>query len=135
MTVIIPLTDKVYLLEKNSGTGGWIFARIPEIKPDKRNPFGWVRVCGKIDDYEIKNYNLQAMGKGQLFLPVKSEIRKKIKKQEGDWVHITLYEDLQPVEIPEELILCLKETSEVYEIFLSYSDRKKNKHPKLYLFC
>lgn len=28
-----PLTDKIYLLEKFSGKGGWTFVRLPEIPP------------------------------------------------------------------------------------------------------
>ncbi len=69
--------------------------------------FGWVRVRGTIDGYEIKNYNLQSMGNENLFLPLKSEIRKKIIKDVGDSVYITLYEDNNPTEIPEELMICL----------------------------
>ena len=75
-----PLTDKIYLLEKFSGKGGWTFVRLPEIPPGQNTPFGWVKVHGTIDRYEIKNYNLQPMGNGRLFLPVKAEIRKKNKK-------------------------------------------------------
>ena len=125
MTEQIPLVDKVYILEKFQGKGGWTFVRIPEVSPDKNAPFGWVRVNGTIDGYEIRNYNLQPMGNGFLFLPIKSEIRKKIKKQEGDSVHIILYEDVNPIEIPEELILCLKEIDGVYEGFSAYAERKK----------
>lgn len=125
MTNQIPLFDKVCVLEKFQGKGGWTFARIPDISPDKNTPFGWVRVCGTIDGHEIKSYNLQPMGNGSLFLPVKSEIRKKIKKQAGDSVHIILYKDSVPVEIPEELALCLKEIPGVYDVFLAYSDTKK----------
>lgn len=49
------------------------------------------------------------MGNGSLFLPVKAEIRKKIKKQEGDTVQVILYLDNEPLEIPEEILLCLAE--------------------------
>ncbi|WP_286753984.1 MULTISPECIES: YdeI/OmpD-associated family protein [Sphingobacterium] len=125
MTKQIPLVDKLYLLEKFQGKGGWTFARIPEVAPNNNSPFGLVRVNGTIDGCKIRNYNLQSMGNGLLFLPIKSEIRKKIKKQEGDYVHIILYEDVNPIEIPEELILCLKEVEGVYEAFLAYSERKK----------
>lgn len=125
MTEQIPLVDKIYILEKFQGKGGWTFARIPEVAPNKNSPFGWVRVNGTIDGCEIQNYNLQPMGNGFLFLPIKSEFRKKIKKQEGDSVHIILYEDVDPIEIPEELILCLKEVEGVYEAFITYSERKK----------
>ena len=55
------------------------FCKTPEIPPGQNTPFGWVKVYGTIDDYEIKNYNLQPMGNGRLFLPIKAEIRKRIK--------------------------------------------------------
>lgn len=65
------------------------------------------------------------MGNGKLFLPVKSEIRNTIKKKEGDYVHVTLYEDHTPTEIPKELEICLTDVPNVYEIFLSYSEGEK----------
>lgn len=65
----IPLIDKIYILEGFEGKGGWTFARIPEIVPRKDVRFGWIRVRGTIDGYEIKNYRLQSMGNGILFYP------------------------------------------------------------------
>jgi hypothetical protein len=118
----LPLVNKEYLLEKFPGKGGWTFAKIPEIMQNKNTPFGWVRVRGRIDHFEIKNYNLQPMGDGSLFLPVKAEIRKKINKKEGDYVHIILFTDNLPTEIPEELKLCLMDEPMVYETFLNYSN-------------
>jgi hypothetical protein len=82
----MPLVDKKYRLEKFAGKGGWTYAKIPELLPDKNNPFGWVRVRGSIDAVELTGYHLMPMGNGHLFLPVKAAIRKQIKKQEGDWV-------------------------------------------------
>ena len=119
MEVQFPLVDKEYLLEKFQGKGGWTFARIPEIRQNQKAPFGWVRVRGRIDDFEIKNYNLQPMGNGNLFLPVKAEIRKKLNKKEGDYVHIILFEDNFPTEMPEELKLCLMDEPNAYETFLN----------------
>lgn len=74
------LVNKLYLLEKFPGKGDWTYAQILEILPNKRNHFGWVRLNEFIDDYEIKHYHLMPMGNGRLFLPIKAEIRKKIKK-------------------------------------------------------
>lgn len=125
MTLQIPLVDKEYLLEKFQGKGGWTFARIPEIIQDKNNVFGWVRIRGTIDNYEIKNYNLQSMGNGTLFLPIKAEIRKKINKKVGDNVRVILYADNFPTEIPEELKLCLSDELNAYEIFLNYTNGKQ----------
>lgn len=115
-----PLTNKQYLLEKYPGKGGWTYAVIEEIPPDKRAHFGWVKVKGTIDSYEIKNYNLMPMGNGKLFLPVKAEIRKKIRKKEGDWVTIVLYADNDPLEIPEDLLICLLEEPAIHQAFLNY---------------
>ncbi len=118
------LTDKNYLLEKYPGKGGWTYVIIPEVEQDKKAPFGWVKVKGTIDNFEIKNYKLMPMGNGRLFLPVKAEIRKKIKKEKGDWIKVVLYEDHDEMEITEELILCLKE-SDTYQLFMASSEGEK----------
>ena len=78
---------------------------------------GWVKVKGFIDDYEIKSYRLMPMANGKLFLPVKAEIRKKIKKQGGDWVKITLFADTDPLHIPDEFLLCLRDEPAAYKTF------------------
>ncbi|MBL7930435.1 MAG: DUF1905 domain-containing protein [Bacteroidia bacterium] len=124
------LVNKKYLLEKYPGKGGWTFARIPEIPQDKKAYFGWVKVKGSIDGVEIKKYNLMPMGDGRLFLPVKSEIRKKIKKEAGDTVHVILYADNEPTEIPEELHLCLKSEPKALKFFDSLSDSEKQNYFK-----
>lgn len=95
-----PLLNKHYKLERIPGKGGWTYARIPEIRQDKSRPFGWVKVRGTIDGFEIRKCHLMPMEKGQLFLPVRAEIRKKIHKNAGDTVHIVLYPDNDPLEIP-----------------------------------
>jgi hypothetical protein len=121
-----PLINKKYVLEKFHGKGGWTYARIPEVTKDKKAPFGWRKVKGSIDGYEIKKYHLMPMGKGILFLPVKAEIRKKIKKDEGDYVHVILYPDNDPLEVPEEMLLCLRDEPGALKFFnsLSESERK-----------
>ncbi|MDQ3048128.1 MAG: YdeI/OmpD-associated family protein [Bacteroidota bacterium] len=120
-----PLVDKQYRLEKFPGKGGWTFARIPEISQNKKAHFGWVKVRGTIDGFEIRKYHLMPMGDGKLFLPVKAEIRKKIKKTEGDFVHVILYPDLEPLEVPEEMIICLQEEPEALAFFRSLSESEQ----------
>jgi hypothetical protein len=124
-----PLVNKDYLLEKFKGKGGWTFVCIPEIQQNKNSPFGMVRVKGSIDGVEIKKYNLMPRGNGHLFLPVKAEIRKKINKKEGDSVHLTLYHDNDSLEIPEELLLCLKDEPVAYDFFQKLSEDEQ----KLYI--
>jgi len=124
-----PLVNKKYLLERFPGKGGWTFARIPEVLQDKKAHFGWVRVRGTIDGHEISKYHLMPMGNGSLFLPVKAEIRKKIKKKEGDKVHVILYPDNEPLEIPEEMLLCLQDEPTALKFFKSLTESEK----KLYI--
>lgn len=119
------LVNKKYLLERFPGKGGWTFARIPEILQDKKAHFGWVKVKGTIDGYEISKYHLMPMGNGSLFLPVKAEIRKKIQKKEGDKVHVILYLDNEPLEIPEEMLLCLQDEPAALKYFKSISESEQ----------
>jgi uncharacterized protein YdeI (YjbR/CyaY-like superfamily) len=58
-------------------------------------------------------------GNGNLILAVKAEIRKAISKEEGDYVHITLYKDETVFQIPEDFKEMLKGEG-VLEIFKSF---------------
>ena len=105
-----PLVDKDYVLDKIES---WTFVEIPEI-PMPKTPFGMLKVKGKID-----------IGNGHIGLAVKSEIRKKIKKQAPDIVHITLYEDNTPLIIPEELLLCMENEEGLLDKFEKYKHGQK----------
>jgi hypothetical protein len=113
-----PLVNKKYLLKKAPGKGGWTYIIISEIVRVKGKPLG--RVKGKIDDCEIKQFGLLPLKNGKILFPVNSQIRKKIGKKEGDWVHVILYIDSSPVKIPKELLICLKDEPVAYQTFLSY---------------
>ncbi len=121
-----PLVEKEYLLKKFPGKGGWTYAEIPEVLQNKSNPFGWVKVRGKIDSFELKQYKLMPMGNGKLFLPVKAQIRKQIKKQEGDYVKVVLYADESEVEISEEIKACFEdEPKALWATFQSFKDGER----------
>ena len=102
------LVDKTYMLQKFPGKGGWTYAEIPEVKPDKHAWFNWIKVHGFIDDFEIKHGRLMPLGNGRMMLPIKKAIRKEINKEEGDEVRIVLYPDNLPLEVPQELIDCFE---------------------------
>lgn len=113
-----PLTDKEYQLERFPGKGGWTYAAITEIQKNKEAAFGFVKVKGTIDDYEIKSVNLMPLsGKSGMLLIVKAEIRKKIGKEEGDYVHVTLYEDNDPFRIRDDFKERLLEHHGAFEAF------------------
>lgn len=100
------LIDEDFLIEKFPGKGGWTFVSIPQIAASKNSPFGWVRISGYVDSFELKQYKLMPMGNGKLFLPLKAEIRKSIKKEQGDTVRVKVYIDETPSELTEELLDC-----------------------------
>ena len=117
-----PLVDKHYLVEKMSGKGGWTYVVISEIPQDKKNRLGLVRVRGFVDTYEFKQFNLLPMKEGNMLLPLKTDIRKKIGKKEGDMVHVILYCDDSPVVIPDDIMVCLLESPKAHQFFLTLSD-------------
>lgn len=120
-----PLTDKDYVLMSTGGSKyAWTYAEIPEI-PMPKTSFGMLKVKGKIDDYEFSNTHLMPMGNRHLGLVIKAELRKKLKKQAGDTVHITLYEDKTPLIIPEDLLLCMEDEDGLVEKFEKYSHGQK----------
>ena len=114
---VTPLVNQSYLLDRFPGKGGWIYAAIPEIMQNRHSLFSWVKVKGTIDGYEINKFHLMPLPDGTLYFPVKAEICKKIGKKEGDWVHITLFADISPAEIPEEFLLCLKDNPTALQTF------------------
>ncbi len=125
-----PLLDRDFVLQKFPGKGGWTYAAIPEIAQNPKAPFGWVKVRGSIDDYELTQYKLMPMGNGKLFLPVKAAIRKKIGKQAGDTVRIILSIEERPLETPQEILDCFdNEPSEAFETFQGFSESEQ----KVYL--
>ncbi len=128
-----PLIDKTLLLERFESKGGWTYVRVSEIKKDKSKPFGWVKVRGTIDGYEFRKYHLMPMGNGKLFLPVKAEIRKKIGKDKGDKVRVILFPDNEPLEVPEELLACLREEPEAQKFFRTLTESEQ-KHYVQWIF-
>lgn len=65
------------------------------------------------------------MGDGSLFLPIKALIRKQIGKEAGDFIRVVLYFDNDPLEIPEEILMCLKEEPQAYKIFMSFTESQQ----------
>jgi len=124
MEINKPLVDKDYLLQREECKGGCTYVEIPEI-PMPKTPFGMLKVRGRIDDYEFSNVHLMPLGNGNLVLAVKAAIKKKIKKEAPDIVHITLYEDTTPLIIPKELLLCMEYEDGVLAKFEKYSDGQK----------
>jgi hypothetical protein len=95
------LFDGDIVLEKMNMKGGWTYALLPAVVKGGKNNFGWTRMNATIDDYEMNNVSLMPIKGGRLFLAVKAEIRKQIKKEAGDTVRVKLFGAKAPEGISE----------------------------------
>jgi hypothetical protein len=124
-----PLVNKKYTLQRMPGKGGWTFIVIKEITPDMRGARGMVQVKGLIDDtYELKSFNLMPMANGCMFMPVKAEIRKLLKKGEGDQVKLVLYADADPLDIPPDLLECLRDEPVAHKKFFAFPESEQKQY-------
>lgn len=123
----IAIVDTHLLLEKFPGKGGWTYARIPMTPQEKKSYFGQHKVKGFIDDYELNGCHLMSMGKGQWFLPVKAEIRKKIKKEAGDSVKLILFLDEEPALNQQDFFDCLNDEPDALNNYNKLAGADKNK--------
>ncbi len=123
-----PLVNRNYKLQRMPGKGGWTYVVIKEITPDMRGLRGMVQVKGLIDTYELKSFNLMPMANGCMFMPVKAEIRKLIKKSEGDQVKLVLYADADPLDIPPDLLECLRDEPAAHKIFFAFPESEQKQY-------
>lgn len=130
-----PFVNKSYVIQKIQGKGGWSYVVLKGMKtkylaqrkkdPKEKKGFSWVRVSGKVDSFELVKYNLFPMKSGDLFLPIKADIRKAIKKKEGDTVRVVLYLDETPIDVPQEFLDCLKEEPKALKTFKSFTEAEQ----------
>src|ERR1700744_2696561 len=102
---------------------GWTYVYIPvdialQLKPDNKKSF---RVRGMLDSVPVSGMALLPMGEGNFIIALKAEVRKKIRKEAGAMLQLTLEEDTDyKVEIPDDLLECFEfEEPSAFEFFNS----------------
>jgi len=108
---------------------GWSYVFIPaevanKIKPNCKVTF---RVKGKIDEVSVTGMATTPMGNGDFIVALRSELRKKLKKEAGAQVQLWLEEDRDfKIEMPADLEMCLADESELLERFLRLPKSHQN---------
>ena len=126
---MIHFKSEIERFDKMGDKTGWSYIFIPsaiakEIKPGCKVSF---RVKGKIDNIEISGMATTPMGAGDFIIALKSELRKKLKKEAGANVEISLEEDKDfKIEMPEDLELCLSEEAHLLSKFLKLAKSHQN---------
>jgi hypothetical protein len=109
---------------------GWTYIFIPsvianEIKADCKKSY---RVKGKLDQIPVEGLALVPMGEGDFIISLNATLRKKLKKEKGGVVDVSLEEDTTfKIEIPEDLELCLSDDEpELLKSFLKLPKSHQN---------
>lgn len=98
---------------------GWTYVKIPQtlaeqLKPGTRQSF---RVKGKLDELSIEHVALIPMGEGDFILPLKADMRRKLRKQKGATLQLVLEADDRPVPLSDDFLTCLGDEPEALAHF------------------
>ncbi len=116
------------IIQKAETKGAWTYVMFDAKIPQTGLPFGWIIVKGKIDNYEIQQFKLWPTKGGKVFMPLKTAIRKSIRKDKGDSVDVAVYLDDSHIEIPHEFIDCISESPMALAFFNKISNTSQKQY-------
>ena len=98
---------------------GWTFIKITKEIDQQLNPKikKSYRVKGKLDEVSIAGIALVPMGEADFILPLKADLRKKLKKRNGDTLKVSLTVDTAALKINDQLLLCLDDEPKAKKYF------------------
>ena len=102
------------LIEKFGAKGektGWTYVLVPQqiaeqLKPGMRQSF---RVKGNLDEVLVEHLALIPMGEGDFIIPLKTDLRRKLRKQKGETLQISIEADDRPLPMSEDFLACLED--------------------------
>lgn len=126
---MITFKAEIERFEQMGEKSGWTYVFIPQaiaqqIKPDCRKSF---RVKGKLDQAEIEGMSFVPMGEGNFIMALNAALRKKLRKEKGAVIELSLEEDKTfKIEMPEDLELCLADEPHLLKNFLKQPKSHRN---------
>lgn len=85
------IENQALKLEYRKGFGAWTYhLRIPGTA-EIEGKWGYIKVSGTIDEYEIRSLNLAPRKNEDKIISINKTIREAIGKSGGDTVNVTLY--------------------------------------------
>jgi N-acetylglucosamine kinase-like BadF-type ATPase len=126
---MVNFTTNIEKFSNNGEKTGWTYVLVPsniaqKIKSEARKS---IRVMGKIDELSIKGMSLLPIGAGDFILALNASVRKKLRKEVGAQLNLSLAYDADfKIEIPEDLEVCLAQEDGLLEQFLSYTKGHQN---------
>lgn len=108
---------------------GWTYVFIPfdlanQIKSDCRKSY---RVKGRLDQVEIEGMSMVPMGEGNFIIPLNGAMRKKLRKERGAIVEVSLQEHADfKIDMPEDLEICLSDEAHLLQSFMKQPKSHRN---------
>lgn len=119
------IKDEKIELKYEPGKGAWTYhIQIPNTKHIV-GKWGYLKVSGSIDGYQLESKNLFTIKGQDKLLSVNAEIRKAINKSGGDFVTVTLYLLPREDQVTEKQILVTFKESGVLHAFQKLSPEEK----------
>ncbi len=108
---------------------GWRYVMVPaaianQLKEGERRS---MRVRGMIDSVPVEGLSLLPMGEGDFILALNTSLRKKLRKEEGADVILSLewHADFE-IDLPEDLQACLEMEESLFDRFMRFSKSHRN---------
>lgn len=101
---------KLEILDLTGEKEGWVCGIIPSVLAQQLNPnvMKTYRIRGKIDTMEIEQKAIIPIGEGDYILPFNAEMRRCLRKKEGDKVLVEVEVDHRPYPLSEDLLACIE---------------------------
>lgn len=109
---------------------GWTYVLVPraiaeQLKPGMRQSY---RVKGFLDEVPVEHLALIPMGEGDFIIPLKTDMRRKLRKQKGATLQISIEADDRPLPMSEDFLACLEDEPEA----LAHFNQLPGSHQRYY---